>query len=63
MAILDAAFRYVRPCAAFCRLRRAHGVVARPLLDRIGPKAERLGTAFGNIPPATVCRLRPRQPS
>ena len=63
MAILDAAFRQMRPGAAFYQFTYGPRCpVARSILDRLGLKAKRLGTAFRNIPPATVYRLRTRQP-
>ena len=63
MAILDAAFRHLRPGAAFYQFTYGPRCpVARSILDRLGLKAKRLGTAFGNMPPATVYRIGRRQP-
>ena len=63
MAILDAAFRHMRPGAPFYQFTYGPRCpVARAILDRLGLKAKRLGKAFGNIPPATVYRIRTRQP-
>lgn len=62
MAILEGAFRQMRPSA--CYYQFTYGPqcpVARPILDRLGLKAKRLGTAFRNIPPATVYRIRRRR--
>jgi phospholipid N-methyltransferase len=63
MAILNAAFRQMRPGAGLYQF--TYGLrcpVPRSVLDRLGLKAKRMGTVFGNIPPASVYRIRRRQP-
>jgi phospholipid N-methyltransferase len=63
MAILDGAFRYLRPGTGFYQFTYGPRCpVSRHILDRLGLKAKRLGTVLGNAPPASVYRIRRRQP-
>ena len=64
IAILNAAFRHMRPGAGFYQFTYGPRCpVPRSVLDRLGLKAKRMGTVFANIPPASVYRIRRRQPS
>jgi len=63
MAILTGAFECLRDGGAFYQFTYgARCPVRRPLLDRIGLKAVRVGHAFANVPPATVYRITRRIP-
>lgn len=67
MAILAAAFGYLRPGGSFYQFTYGPRCpVPRPLLDRLGLKATRIGRALANVPPAAVYRIsrraRPRRP-
>jgi phospholipid N-methyltransferase len=60
-AILEGAFGHLRPGGAFYQV--AYGPrcpVPRPLLDRLGLKAKRVGWALANVPPASVYRIERR---
>src|SRR5262245_10355611 len=62
MAILAAAFRHLRPDASFYQFTYGSRCpVPRAILDRLGLKARRLGVIAGNLPPATVFRIRRRR--
>ena len=63
IAILDGAFAKMRPGGAFYQF--TYGPVCpipRALLDRLGLKAMRIGGTLANVPPASVYRIRQRQP-
>jgi len=63
VSILSGAFRYVRPNGAFYQFTYGPRFpVSRPILDRLGLKATRLGRTIHNLPPATVYRLTRRAP-
>lgn len=63
VAILSGAFRYLRPNGAFYQFTYGPRVpVSRPILDRLGLKATRVGRTLHNLPPATVYRLSKRPP-
>ena len=63
MAILTGAFECLRDGGAFYQFTYgARCPVRRPLLDRIGLKAVRVGHALANVPPATVYRITRRIP-
>lgn len=58
MSILSGACSYMRPTGAFYQF--TYGPlcpVPRPILDRLGLKAARVGGTICNIPPATVYRI------
>ncbi len=62
IAVLQFAFRHMRPGASFYQL--TYGLrcpVPRPVLERFGLKATRVGSTFLNAPPATVYRIRARR--
>jgi phospholipid N-methyltransferase len=57
-AILSAAFTLLRPDGAFYQFTYAlRCPVSRSLLERLGLKAERIGGALLNLPPASVYRI------
>jgi phosphatidylethanolamine/phosphatidyl-N-methylethanolamine N-methyltransferase len=61
IAVLQFAFRHLRPGASFYQF--TYGLrcpVPRPVLERFGLKAIRMGSTFLNAPPATVYRIRAR---
>jgi phospholipid N-methyltransferase/membrane protein DedA with SNARE-associated domain len=61
IAILDGAFRNMRPDGAFYQF--TYGLrcpVPRRILDRLGLEATRVGSTLANVPPATVYRIRRR---
>ncbi|MFC3694515.1 class I SAM-dependent methyltransferase [Chenggangzhangella methanolivorans] len=61
VAILDGAFRHLKPGGAFYQFTYGPGCPApRPILDRLGLKASRVGRALSNVPPATVYRIQRR---
>ncbi|GLK54482.1 phospholipid N-methyltransferase [Methylopila capsulata] len=61
IAILDAAFSHLRPGGAFYQFTYGPTCpVARPILDRLGLKAVRVGWALANVPPASVHRIQRR---
>lgn len=61
--ILSGAFAYLRPGGAFYQFTYGPRCpVPRPILDRLGLKAMRIGRAVRNIPPATVYRIVRRRP-
>lgn len=61
MAILRATFDRLRPDAGFYQFTYGLGCpVPRPILDRLGLEAARVGTAFANLPPASVYCIRRR---
>jgi len=63
MGILTGAFECLRDGGAFYQFTYgARCPVRRPLLDRIGLKAVRVGHALANVPPATVYRITRRIP-
>ncbi|MBN8942893.1 MAG: phospholipid methyltransferase [Rhizobiales bacterium] len=62
-AILQGAFSYVRPGGAFYQFTYGPRCpVPRPILDRLGLKATRIGRTVRNLPPAAVYRITRRQP-
>jgi phosphatidylethanolamine/phosphatidyl-N-methylethanolamine N-methyltransferase len=57
-AVLEGAFWHLRPGAHFYQF--TYGLrcpVRRPLLDRLGLTAKRIGGALANMPPAAVYRI------
>jgi phosphatidylethanolamine/phosphatidyl-N-methylethanolamine N-methyltransferase len=63
MAILAGAFGHLRPGGAFYQFTYGPRCpVPRPLLDRLGLKATRIGRALVNVPPAAVYRISRRAP-
>ncbi|MBR0826909.1 SAM-dependent methyltransferase [Bradyrhizobium manausense] len=63
MAILTGAFRHMRDGGTFYQFTYGMSCpVPRPILDRLGLKASLVGRTALNIPPASVYRIRRRQP-
>lgn len=63
IAILDGAFRHLRPDGAFYQFTYGPSCpVPRVLLDRLGLKAVRIDHTLANLPPAAVYRIRRRAP-
>ncbi|WP_445216291.1 class I SAM-dependent methyltransferase [Bradyrhizobium sp. Pa8] len=63
MAILSGAFRHMREGGIFYQFTYGMSCpVPRPILDRLGLKASLVGRTALNIPPASVYRIRRRQP-
>lgn len=63
IAILDGAFRHLRPDGAFYQFTYGPRCpISRPVLDRMGLKATCIGHTFANIPPAAVYRITRRAP-
>jgi len=63
VAILAKAFDCLRPDGAFYQF--TYGLrcpVPRPILDRLGLKAQRIGGTIYNLPPASVYRISRRAP-
>lgn len=57
-AILSGAFLYLRPGGAFYQFTYGPRCpVSRPILEKLGLKATRIGRTLRNIPPATVYRI------
>ena len=63
MSILSGAFCHMRPTGSFYQFTYGPRCpVPRPILDRLGLKATRVGGTIRNIPPASVYRITRRQP-
>ncbi len=63
IAILAGAFGYLRAGGAFYQFTYGPRCpVPRPVLDRLGLKATRIGGALINLPPASVYRITRRRP-
>jgi phospholipid N-methyltransferase len=63
VGILSGAFHYLRPNGAFYQFTYGpRSPVPRPLLDRLGLRATRIGRTLHNLPPATVYRVTRRPP-
>lgn len=65
LAILDGAFRHLRPDGAFYQFTYGPRCPVPPaVLDRLGLKATRIGRVWANVPPAAVYRIRrwPQRP-
>lgn len=63
MAILAGAFVYLRADGGFYQFTYGPRCpVPRPLLDRLGLKATRIGGTLRNLPPASVYRIQRRAP-
>lgn len=63
MSILAGAFSTMRPAASFYQFTYGPRCpVPRPILDRLGLKARRIGGTVRNLPPAAVYRITRRQP-
>lgn len=63
VSILAGAFSHVRPGGAFYQFTYGPRCpVPRPILDRLGLKATRIGGTVRNLPPASVYRITRRQP-
>lgn len=61
IAILDGAFSQMEPGGAFYQFTYGPSCpVSRPILDRLGLKATRIGRALANVPPASVYRIQRR---
>ncbi|GBD50459.1 class I SAM-dependent methyltransferase [Methylopila sp. Yamaguchi] len=61
IAILDGAFSHLKPGGAFYQFTYGPTCpVPRPILDRLGLKAVRVGRALANVPPASVYRIQRR---
>ena len=61
IAILRFAFRHLRPGGSYYQFTYGlHCPVPRPVLERMGLKAVRMGSTLLNAPPATVYRIRAR---
>jgi phosphatidylethanolamine/phosphatidyl-N-methylethanolamine N-methyltransferase len=63
LGILSNSFDCLRPGGAFYQFTYGPKCpVARPVLDRLGLKAVRIGGTMRNIPPASVYRITRRAP-
>lgn len=63
MAIVAGAFFYMRPGGALYQFTYGPRCpVPRPILDRLGLKATRIGRTMLNVPPAAVYRITRRSP-
>jgi phosphatidylethanolamine/phosphatidyl-N-methylethanolamine N-methyltransferase len=63
MAILLGAFGYLRPGGSFYQFTYGPRCpVPRPILDRLGLKARRIGGTVRNLPPAAAYRITRRRP-
>ena len=63
VSILAGAFSHIRPGGAFYQFTYGPRCpVSRPILDRLGLKATRIGGTVLNLPPASVYRITRRQP-
>jgi len=61
IALLKGAFERLRADGAFYQFTYGRDApIARPLLDRLGLKATRIGGTLANLPPAAVYRIRRR---
>src|ERR1700687_296134 len=61
-AILASAFKCLRPGGAFYQFTYgSRSPVPRPILERFGLTAKRIGRTLANIPPAAVYRIQPRR--
>ncbi|MFC4732238.1 class I SAM-dependent methyltransferase [Salipiger abyssi] len=61
IAILQGGFAYLRPQGAFYQFTYGPRCpVPRPILDRLGLKARRIGGTMFNVPPASVYRITRR---
>ena len=64
MGILAGSFARLRPGGSFYQFTYGPTCpVRRPILDRLGLQAARIGRTFRNFPPATVYRLSRRPPA
>ena len=62
IAVLDFAFRHLRPSGSYYQFTYGFRCpVPRPVLERLGLKATRMGSTWLNAPPATVYRIRRRR--
>jgi hypothetical protein len=58
IALLEGAFERLRPDGAFYQFTYGRDApIARPVLDRLGLKAMRIGGTLANFPPAAVYRI------
>lgn len=63
VAVLAGVFHYLRPNGALYQFTYAPRFpVSRPILDRLGLRATRIGRTLHNLPPATVYRVTRRPP-
>jgi phosphatidylethanolamine/phosphatidyl-N-methylethanolamine N-methyltransferase len=63
IAVLSGAFGHLRAGGAFYQFTYSPRCpVPRPILDRLGLRAKRIGGAFANVPPAAVYKLTRRRP-
>jgi phospholipid N-methyltransferase len=63
LSILSGSFSHIRPGGAFYQFTYGPRCpVSRPILDRLGLKASRIGGTVRNLPPASVYRITRRQP-
>jgi len=64
IAILRGAFGYLRPGGAFYQVTyTTRCPIPKPILDRLGLRATRIGSTLRNIPPAAVYRIARHRPS
>jgi phosphatidylethanolamine/phosphatidyl-N-methylethanolamine N-methyltransferase len=64
LSILSGALTYLRPDGSFYQFTYGPRCpVARPVLDRLGLKAKRIGGTVRNVPPAAVYRISRRGPA
>ncbi|WP_420963745.1 class I SAM-dependent methyltransferase [Brucella sp. IR073] len=64
IAILRGSFYYLKRGGAFYQFTYGPRCpIPRPVLDRLGLKARRIGGTFFNVPPAAVYRISRRGPS
>ncbi|MBB5696427.1 class I SAM-dependent methyltransferase [Muricoccus pecuniae] len=63
VGILEGSFGKMQPGGAFYQFTYGPTCpIPRTLLDRLGLKATRIGGTLANVPPASVYRIRQRQP-
>lgn len=63
VSILAGAFSHIRPGGAFYQFTYGPRCpISRPILDRLGLKATRIGGTVLNLPPASVYRITRREP-
>lgn len=63
IAILESAFELLRPGGAYFQFTYGlHCPVPRRVLDRLGLRAQKIGSALLNLPPASVYRIKSRSP-
>lgn len=64
IAILRGAFGYLRQGGAFYQFTyTSRCPIPKPILDRLGLRATRVGSTLRNIPPAAVYRIARHRPA